>query len=75
MANGRTTQTTRGSRARAERHARRLRRAWAVVGTFLLALPLVLVPAVPASAATWSISKEATTQGPYSPGQLVTYEV
>ncbi|QJW35008.1 DUF5979 domain-containing protein [Cellulosimicrobium protaetiae] len=75
MADGRTTQATRGTRAWAARHARRLRRAWAVVGTFLLALPLVLVPAVPASAATWSIGKEATTPGPYSPGQLVTYEV
>ncbi|WP_313662613.1 DUF5979 domain-containing protein [Cellulosimicrobium cellulans] len=75
MANGRATQTTRGTRARAARRSRRLRRAWAALGTFLLALPLVLVPAVPASAATWSISKEATTPGPYSPGQLVTYEV
>ncbi|MFE7404724.1 DUF5979 domain-containing protein [Isoptericola sp. NPDC057559] len=43
----------------------------------MLALGLAgaIIPATTASAATWSISKEATTPGPYSPGQQVTYEV
>ncbi|MBD8079719.1 DUF5979 domain-containing protein [Cellulosimicrobium arenosum] len=41
----------------------------------MLALPLVLVPAMPASAATWAIGKSETSTGPYQPGQTVTWVV
>ncbi|WP_454044732.1 DUF5979 domain-containing protein [Cellulosimicrobium sp. Marseille-Q8652] len=66
---------TRTGRAQAERRARRFRRAWAATGTALLALPLVLVPAMPASAASWAIGKSETSTGPYQPGQTVTWVV
>ncbi|MFE5338754.1 DUF5979 domain-containing protein [Isoptericola sp. NPDC056578] len=52
-----------------------MRRAASVLGAVVLALAGAVIPATTASAATWSISKEATTPGPYSPGQQVTYEV
>lgn len=66
---------TRGTRGRAERRARRLRRTWATLGSLLLALPLVLVPTVPASAATWGIQKVELSTGPYEPGQQVQWVV
>ncbi|MGM7422653.1 DUF5979 domain-containing protein [Cellulosimicrobium sp. CpK407] len=76
MANGRTaSSTTRGGRARAARRTRRLRRTWASLGSLLLALPLVLVPTVPAAAATWGIQKTELSTGPYAPGQQVQWAV
>ncbi|MBM7818049.1 hypothetical protein JOE63_000526 [Cellulosimicrobium cellulans] len=48
---------------------------WAATGTLLLALPLVLVPTVPASAATWGIQKTELSTGPYAPGQQVQWAV
>jgi large repetitive protein len=76
MANGRTTSsTTRGGRVRAERRSRRLRRTWAGLGSLFLALPLVLVPTVPAAAADWQIVKSEVSTGPYQPGQNVQWAV
>src|SRR6478736_2264604 len=76
MADGRTTSsTTRGARGRARRRSRRLRRTWAALGSFLLALPLVLVPTVPAAAADWQIVKTEISTGPYQPGQNVQWVV
>ncbi|MCK0115574.1 DUF11 domain-containing protein [Isoptericola sp. S6320L] len=42
---------------------------------FALALPMVAVPAMTASAADWAISKVETSAGPYQPGQTITWVV
>lgn len=76
MADGQTTgSTTRGARGRAERRSRRLRRTWASLGSLLLALPLVLVPTVPAAAASWGIQKQELSTGPYGPGDQIQWVV
>jgi uncharacterized repeat protein (TIGR01451 family) len=46
-----------------------------VLGAAALALPIVVVPATTASAATWGISKEVQGEGPFVPGQQVTFVV
>ncbi|WP_277515306.1 DUF5979 domain-containing protein [Cellulosimicrobium cellulans] len=45
------------------------------MGSLLLALPLVLVPTVPAAAATWGIQKVELSTGPYEPSQQVQWVV
>ncbi|WP_229242903.1 DUF5979 domain-containing protein [Cellulosimicrobium marinum] len=76
MAERRTADgTTRAGRTARQRRARRLRQTWAAVGTALLALPLALVPAAPAAAASWGIQKQALSQGPYTPGDEVQWVV
>ncbi|OLT53180.1 hypothetical protein [Cellulosimicrobium sp. CUA-896] len=67
--------TTRAARTQRERRGRNLRRAWAALGSALLALPLALVPAAPAAAATWGIQKTEISTGPYQPGQDVQWVV
>ncbi|MFJ2297625.1 DUF5979 domain-containing protein [Oerskovia paurometabola] len=54
-----------------QRRSGRARRAWAATGAALLALPLALVPAIPAAAADWGISKQEVPGGPYEPGDTV----
>ncbi|WP_123306649.1 DUF5979 domain-containing protein [Cellulomonas sp. PhB143] len=72
-----------GGRGRAARHAsprarRRTatrRRGLAAVTAVALALPVVVVSALPAEAAAWNISKVETSEGPYQPGETVTWVV
>ncbi|WP_402469934.1 DUF5979 domain-containing protein [Isoptericola aurantiacus] len=46
-----------------------------MLATFALALPLVAIPATTASAATWGIDKQLETEGPFAPGDVVTYTI
>ena len=75
MAGRSTARGTRTGRARQERRDRRLRRGWAALGSALLALPLALVPAMPAAAASWGIQKQEISSGPYLPGQNVQWSI
>ncbi|MFC8922945.1 DUF5979 domain-containing protein [Cellulosimicrobium sp. NPDC057127] len=67
--------TTRAAQTRHRRHARRQRRGWAALGAAALALPLALVPAAPAAAASWGIQKTEVSVGPYEPGEDVQWAV
>ncbi|KQR10544.1 DUF5979 domain-containing protein [Cellulomonas sp. Leaf334] len=46
-----------------------------MLGAVVLSLPLIVVPALPAAAATWGISKTETSTGPYQPGDNVQFVV
>ncbi|MFE5335020.1 DUF5979 domain-containing protein [Isoptericola sp. NPDC056573] len=52
-----------------------MRRAASVLGAFVLALAGAVIPATTASAATWGISKQEVSSGPYQPGQNVQWVV
>ena len=57
------------------RGGRRYSRGWSLLGVFALTLPLVAVPATTASAATWGISKELQGEGPFLPGEQVSFQI
>ncbi|WP_407317697.1 DUF5979 domain-containing protein [Isoptericola halotolerans] len=46
-----------------------------MLGVFALTLPMVVVPATTASAATWGIQKQELSTGPYEPGEEVQWVV
>ncbi|ACQ79028.1 conserved repeat domain protein [Beutenbergia cavernae DSM 12333] len=68
-------ESTRAGRAHRERRRRAARRAWSLLAASALALPIALVPALSASAATWGISKQEISTGPYEPGQQIQWVV
>ncbi|PFG44653.1 hypothetical protein ATJ88_3389 [Isoptericola jiangsuensis] len=62
-------------RRRGRRDGRRFARGWSVLGVLALALPMVAVPATTASAATLGISKQVQGDGPFAPGEQVSFDI